>query len=432
MKSNKFYLIIFIFLICSLIVGGIFVFNPTKVVSAETTITNDIYGIPDYYLYSALLQEYNYGKNPNEQITELSVDSFADFVTLNLNNKDIVNLFGLDLLNLNNLTTLNLNNNSISSVTTELSNIPALVNLDLSFNSLTTFSYSCLTVGTNVSLITLNLSHNNFSTVNLANFTNVVANLTFNNFSNQQAITFPTSSSATVNISHNNLLGFVDSDLTCNIIKGLQGINNSRNYTTSALIEFFGLPESEELSILQNELVIDTIGIEESVTLPIGFYTLKLSDEPSEELYEDIEITVRPTRPTVELFQNDEKIDYTNTLNKPTIFKFVGDENATFSYTLNINGKITTGSGTEILIENAGIVILKVQQTINGVVSDYETYWLNVSFVSSWAWVYMLLGILIFGALFYTAKIYVSKNSYGSNIKSKKEEKVNEQNSDKQ
>lgn len=416
-KTVKNYLIISLLLI-TLVFGGFFGIALNKnYVSADTTaITNDEYGINDYFLYTSLLNIYNQTMPVDQQASQLTVDMFSTYTSLDLSDDSIESLTGLNLLNLSSLTNLNLSNNNLTTTGSSLSNLNLTV-LNLSNNDLTSFSYTSLSAGTCVSLIELNLQENLLDSIDLQNLTNATVNLALNDLDNQNEIIFPTSENATVNLTHNLLLGLNLDNVTCQVVGGVQGIKKQSTYTTSAEIEFYNLPDVDTLTILNGSTVLQTLTANQSVTLSIGSYTLKFMDTPTSSLYNSITITIRPTKPTI--LVNDETVEYSQTISNATTYTFVGEEGATFSYTLNVNGQITTGTGNQVTIDAKGTVYLKVKQTINGISSEYNVLWINATFVTTWGWAYMFLGILFFGVFFYVSKILFVK--FAGNKKEDKE-----------
>src|SRR5574344_2630920 len=139
-----------------------------------------------------------------------------------------------------------LKNNLITDISTELSVISNLKLLDLSKNSLTSFSYDQLSNNCYNTIEKINISNNTISICNLKGISNGEINATQNNIT-KDGLTLPDETSVKVYLSHNNI---TDPDTSkTNIFYGIQGVKTNNSYFTKKVVSYFGIENVSKVEI---------------------------------------------------------------------------------------------------------------------------------------------------------------------------------------
>lgn len=431
LSKPKFFSILLSIALCVVMAFALFVGTPSKSndsrVFAESTALDPnqvignkgsgIYSIDDENLYDAL---WSYLISINPDATNLTVGCFKDLVSFPsglLNNKGIKSINGLYLFDFSSLKSLDLSQNNISGKIEALANMPKLENINLSNNKIAGFD------GTFSSYLkSVNLKNNNLKSCNISSLNeNGTADLSFNKLSSFANLTLPNNNS-TILLTHNNLLQETPQEISCTLNMGLQGLADLSILNKNSVIKYYhslenvaGIKLYKKTSDNQFELLNEYTADATIQSLVIGEYKLVFDETTEDKVYSDIVFEIKPDVPTFEIWVGEEQVQTMPYVVKSSaVVKLFGE--GEIYYSIN-NGEAKSGS--EITIEKSGAYTITVWQKVNGMESEKESFLVNAKFSSSLSIVWIVLGALLFVAVFYLAYLWkesftkskISKNS---------------------
>lgn len=395
--------------------------------SLGAEIPNSSSGISDSNLYLALLNIYNNhysGEDGFSPINKVFVNMFIEIEDLDLSSKGITSLTGFNMLNLLHLKTLNLSKNQISSISTELSGLSAIEELNLFNNKISSINTSNL-----VNLTNLNLSRNYLRSINISAIKQGVVRLSFNRLESINHITFPHESNITtelfVELFNNNITNaesVIDTRTKLKLELGLQGIGlNNREIDeqqqyqlfTTTLVKYYNV-ENYDINIevyrdITNELLMTIENDQDTYvttyTLPVGsLYTKYVYAVNQQDVYSATDeifgafkgyssINVLPPRPVVVFNIDGKNISSTRQrITKDSKLVISSDiEGAVFFYKIGL-GEWTQVQNNEIKLEYG---VKDHTVTIKQVVEGVDSYSLVVDVLSEKA-MSPVLAVLIF------------------------------------
>ena len=283
---------------------------------------------------------------------------FANHEILDLSSCGISSLLGLNLLNLSSLKQIILRDNQISVITEEVAQkLSAVENLDLSNNSFQSIDLSLYTNLTN-----LNLSYNSIKRIDLSmplnQNTAINVNLMSNQFTSHTQITLDSEKNYNLNLIYNKLTD-VQSDFFVNNNVDVYIQNNINltltNQDTIKIFDGYSMPQFNIKILNSEQQVIDTICANSEKRLEIGDYTLKFynadtalynSEDLNTYAYNDINISVIPTKPTYQIYQDDVLVQDVSklTFSKPIKINFSDENNSVIKISLNNQAFITSNT----------------------------------------------------------------------------------------
>ena len=359
--------------------------NNTKTIFADSeVIYNNIDGIADENLYHALIwnNHNKYISNPSERATYLTQDIFSDTEELDLSYCDIETLLGLDLLDLSNLKRLYLGNNKLTllSLNEDVLNVIKNVEiLDLSYNN---FSYFDLSYFTNATSI--DLSYNSISEVVMLDLKqNTSVNLMANNISSVEDIEIDNTKHYNINLSYNKISQVTAELENCDVDYYFQNTLNEELNTSNTIkvLSGYSMPNFNiKVFDASTSEVVETIYKDEEKQLDVGNYVLKFyndnnllynTDDVKTFAYNNINIQVKPQRPIIKFYVNDEEVDG-GPFESDVTLRFFSNDNTTILY--SINGKdFIEGNSITLKEERTNFIIVKcVKNNIES--GNYNVY----------------------------------------------------------
>ena len=418
----------YILCILSIMVAFLMVFNfiPQKTVNAEGIDLSDdnhviekgsgLYKISSE-LYDALIDAYN-SANPSNPTSELKIGTFKNMTALDLSNKGISDFTGLYYFKFNSLVQLNLSNNSLTGNFKGFEFFNSLKVLNLSNNNLTGFENDFSSLLENI-----DLSNNSLTTAKLGTLAeNAVVNLSYNQLKTFEKITFP-QTACSVHLTHNFLTEDINlanyENLT--LYLGLQGVNQNANLIKQDKIKFGVLDNVEKLELYkkvgENYVLVQDINPNSELTnLNINAYkiTFVLVDTTSTN-YDDILFMVRPKMPNYKLVDEEQnKLETTSTILKQKC-EIIFEGDGELYYQVN-NGEIV--KGTSFKIEESGSYTISFWQKQDGVDSLKNSITIISKYFNPLSFVWIMLGIVFFVAMFYAGIVWKNSFSKSKNTKS--------------
>ena len=404
-------------------------------------------GLLDEALFLKLKNYYNQNAESagKSQVNKLTTDMFAiDYFegkTLDLHgveDEKIIKLENIDLFDLSKFSGINLSGNRIHSISTEFKNCN-FSTINLSDNYIQEFD--CLNINYFIEsnpMTLLDLSDNLLNNCKLKemkviNATPLVINLQ-SNYINVDKLTLPDDKEVEIKLSHNfikkaDLLEKVENDesyVENKISLGYQGpkINSQYSLSNYQEIEFYGFDELTQIklqkadtttlsvedvlrdrySFVPTNYVDDiTININNKVQFEVaGYYKLVFTENEEEKvgLKKDITFYVMPNKPSVVMYKNGQKIDFTNKVNEIVEVKIENpQENVIYFFQNNQTGEVIVANS--IKITEYELNAFNVYQIVNGCLSDKYVFSVNYQKSVALGWTYILIGVGIFGVVGY-------------------------------
>lgn len=359
-------------------------------------------------LWNALYNFYTANKAEGmKTLTDsLYINIFSEFTvtTLNLSGNQISSISNLSLFDLSKFDSINLSNNKLSSLDGQLKTLSYLKNLDVSKNSLTSFSYADLNnTSYSTNLQSVNVSQNSITTLNLQKIANGTVDAQQNLITSSKLV-LPENTDVVVKLSHNLLNNITTEQLAnTNLSFGFQGAKNGATYVSSLTIHFYGLDDLTSIDIYSEDKTDRTIISKIATTsttydFSIGYYLVRFKENATQSLYMDIDFYIAPEAPTAKMFDGDKEVELSHKINSKVAVKFYGRENAEIHFTVNNSGDMV---GDTYSIDSEGVKNITVYQMVDGYKS--ASYTLYVSYQASTAlpWIYVIFGTVAFALIFF-------------------------------